>query len=111
MGLTPYTINSVVPQLHLGDIFRRVVPYLLIELALLIVIILVPDNALWLPGRIVKPTHHGTPSPTRTRARGSAAEQHGRLSDTVVLLLDRDAPHQRPAPRLQESRVSRERPF
>ncbi len=53
VGLNLYTMKSVVPELDLGDIFRGITPYLLIEGALLAVMIAVPGIATWLPGVLV----------------------------------------------------------
>jgi tripartite ATP-independent transporter DctM subunit len=52
VGLNLYTMKSVVPDLDLGAIFRGIVPYLIIEAALLAVMIAVPGIATWLPGLI-----------------------------------------------------------
>lgn len=52
VGLNLYTMKSVVPSLDLADIFRGIVPYLFIEAALLVVMVFVPDIALWLPERV-----------------------------------------------------------
>jgi tripartite ATP-independent transporter DctM subunit len=52
VGLNLYTMKSVVPELDLGDIFRGIGPYLLIEAGLLAVMIAVPGIATWLPGLI-----------------------------------------------------------
>jgi C4-dicarboxylate transporter DctM subunit len=50
VGLNLYTMKSVVPQLDLGDIFRGIAPYILIEGALLGILIAVPKIATYLPG-------------------------------------------------------------
>jgi tripartite ATP-independent transporter DctM subunit len=49
VGLNLYTMKSVVPDLDLGEIFRGIMPYLLIEATLLAVMIAVPGIATWLP--------------------------------------------------------------
>lgn len=51
VGLNLYTMKSVVPELDLSDIFKGVVPYLVIEIALLVLMVFVPDIALWLPNQ------------------------------------------------------------
>ena len=52
VGLNLYTMKSVVPELDLSDIFRGIVPYIVIEAALLAVMIAVPGIATWLPSVI-----------------------------------------------------------
>lgn len=49
VGLNLYTMKSVVPGLDLGDIFRGVAPYILIEGALLGLLIAFPQLATFLP--------------------------------------------------------------
>ncbi|WP_109472055.1 TRAP transporter large permease [Ornithinimicrobium cavernae] len=51
VGLNLYTMKSVVPDLDLADIFKGVVPYIIIEFALLLLLIFVPEIALWLPNQ------------------------------------------------------------
>ncbi|RIK14852.1 MAG: permease [Acidobacteria bacterium] len=51
VGLNLYTMKSVVPELDLADIFRGVVPYIIIEFLLLILLVVVPEIALWLPAQ------------------------------------------------------------
>ena len=51
VGLNLYTMKSVVPQLDLADIFKGVVPYIIIEFALLLLLIFIPEIALWLPAQ------------------------------------------------------------
>lgn len=50
VGLNLYTMKSVVPELDLGDIFRGITPYILIEAALLGILIAIPEIATYLPG-------------------------------------------------------------
>jgi TRAP-type C4-dicarboxylate transport system permease large subunit len=52
VGLNLYTMKSVVPQLDLADIFRGVTPYVVIEMALLGILIAVPEIATFLPGQL-----------------------------------------------------------
>lgn len=49
VGLNLYTMKSVVPQLDLKDIFRGVLPYLLIVTLVLIAVIVFPGLATFLP--------------------------------------------------------------
>jgi len=49
VGLNLYTMKSVVPQLDLKDIFRGVLPYLLIVTLVLIALIVFPGLATFLP--------------------------------------------------------------
>jgi tripartite ATP-independent transporter DctM subunit len=49
VGLNLYTMKSVVPSLDLGDIFRGIPPYLLIEVAVIAAVIAVPELATFLP--------------------------------------------------------------
>lgn len=49
VGLNLYTMKSVVPELDMGEVFRGVAPYLLIEAALLGLLIAVPSIATFLP--------------------------------------------------------------
>ncbi len=50
VGLNLYTMKSVVPELDLGEIFRGVAPYIAIEVALLALLIAVPEIVTFLPG-------------------------------------------------------------
>jgi tripartite ATP-independent transporter DctM subunit len=52
VGLNLYTMKSVVPELDLADIFRGIAPYVLIELALLGILIAVPELATFLPEQL-----------------------------------------------------------
>jgi TRAP-type mannitol/chloroaromatic compound transport system permease large subunit len=40
------------PQVTMADIFRAVVPYVALSLALLVMIIMFPSVATWLPARL-----------------------------------------------------------
>ena len=53
VGLNLYAMKSAVPSLALGDIFRGVVPYLVIDAGVLAVMVVVPGIATWLPGVMV----------------------------------------------------------
>jgi tripartite ATP-independent transporter DctM subunit len=50
VGLNLYTMKSVVPELDLADIFRGIAPYVAIEGLLLIIMIVFPQIATYLPG-------------------------------------------------------------
>ena len=49
VGLNLYTMKAVAPYLDIGDIIKGSLPYVAIEFAVLSVVILVPQIALWLP--------------------------------------------------------------
>lgn len=49
VGLNLYTMKSVAPELDLRDIFRGITPYLLIEMGLLVVMVMFPELATFLP--------------------------------------------------------------
>ena len=50
IGLNLYVIQGIVPDVTLGQVFRGVVPFLLSDLAHLLLLILFPVMVLWLPG-------------------------------------------------------------
>jgi tripartite ATP-independent transporter DctM subunit len=50
VGLNLYTMKSVVPELDLADIFRGIAPYVAIEGLLLIIMLIFPQLATFLPG-------------------------------------------------------------
>ena len=50
VGLNLYTMKSVVPELDLADIFRGIAPYVAIEGLLLVMMIVFPQLATFLPG-------------------------------------------------------------
>ncbi|MQA63137.1 MAG: TRAP transporter large permease subunit [Actinophytocola sp.] len=53
VGLNLYAMKSVVPDIPLGQIMRGVVPYIILELTLLMVMVAVPGIATWLPSQLV----------------------------------------------------------
>ena len=53
VGLNLYAMKSVAPDIPLGQIMRGAVPYIVIEFALLMVMIAIPEISTWLPGKIV----------------------------------------------------------
>jgi len=50
VGLNLYTMNSVIPELELGEILKGTMPYILVDLAVLLLFLFWQDLALWLPG-------------------------------------------------------------
>lgn len=53
VGLNLFAMKSVVPDIPLSDIIRGVIPYIIIEFCLLMVMVVVPEIATWLPSLIV----------------------------------------------------------
>lgn len=49
VGLNIYVVNSVAPDIHIEDIFRGIVPFILMDLVLLIILILFPKIATFIP--------------------------------------------------------------
>lgn len=52
VGLNLYTLKAVVPTLRLEEIIRSVVPFVLVQFALLIMFVLFPSISLWLPNLV-----------------------------------------------------------
>lgn len=52
VGLNLYTLKAVVPTLRLEEIIRSVVPFVLVQFALLMVFVLFPSISLWLPNLV-----------------------------------------------------------
>lgn len=50
VGLNVFVLKTVMPDVPLGTIFRGVVPFILADIVRVILILLVPGLALWLPG-------------------------------------------------------------
>lgn len=50
VGLNLYTLKAVAPQLKIEDIIRSVVPFVVIQFAVLTLFVLIPGLAVWLPG-------------------------------------------------------------
>lgn len=50
VGLNLYTLKAVAPVLAIEDIIRSVLPFVLIQFAILTLFVLVPGLAVWLPG-------------------------------------------------------------
>ena len=53
VGLNLFAMKSVAPDIPLSDIIRGVIPYIIIEFCLLMVMVVVPEIATWLPSLIV----------------------------------------------------------
>ena len=53
VGLNLFAMKSVVPDIPLKAIIRGVIPYIILEFALLMVMVWVPEIATWLPSKIV----------------------------------------------------------
>nr|BFE38218.1 TRAP transporter permease [Actinomadura rugatobispora] len=51
LGLNVYVAAGSVPRVKLGEAFRGVVPFMVMELLLIVLLFLVPALATWLPGR------------------------------------------------------------
>ncbi len=61
-GLTPpvgfnlYVVKSIVPEdVTLADIIRGAIPFVVVELVFLIILVIFPQLALWLPHKVMKP--------------------------------------------------------
>ncbi|TRW95302.1 TRAP transporter large permease [Paracoccus sp. M683] len=50
VGLNLYTLKAVAPVLAIEDIIRSVLPFVLLQFAVLTLFVLMPELALWLPG-------------------------------------------------------------
>ena len=50
VGLNLYALKGVCPQLHVEEIIRSVVPFVVVQFAMLMLFVLVPGLSLWLPG-------------------------------------------------------------
>ncbi len=49
MGINVFVIKSMTPHVSLGEIYVGVIPFVVAQIILLVLIVLVPDLALWLP--------------------------------------------------------------
>jgi TRAP-type C4-dicarboxylate transport system permease large subunit len=49
MGINVFVIKGMTPNVSLGEIYIGVIPFVIAQIILLILIVLVPDLALWLP--------------------------------------------------------------
>jgi len=52
VGLNIFIIRAQMPDIALGDIFRGIVPFLFAHLALVLLLIMFPALALWLPSKL-----------------------------------------------------------
>lgn len=52
VGLNIFIIRAQMPDIALGDIFRGIVPFLFAHLALVVLLIMFPALALWLPSKL-----------------------------------------------------------
>jgi TRAP-type C4-dicarboxylate transport system permease large subunit len=50
VGLNIFVIRAQMPDIALGDVYRGVAPFLMAHFALIALVILFPQLALWLPG-------------------------------------------------------------
>ncbi|MFV0301854.1 MAG: TRAP transporter large permease [Paracoccus sp. (in: a-proteobacteria)] len=50
VGLNLYTLKAVAPVLAIEDIIRSVIPFVIIQFAVLTLFVLMPEIAIWLPG-------------------------------------------------------------
>ena len=53
VGLNLFAMKSVAPEIPLSEIIKGVIPYIILEFALLMVMVGVPEIATWLPSVIV----------------------------------------------------------
>jgi TRAP-type C4-dicarboxylate transport system permease large subunit len=49
MGINVFVIKSMTPHVSLGEIYVGVIPFVVAQIILLVLIVLFPDLALWLP--------------------------------------------------------------
>jgi C4-dicarboxylate transporter DctM subunit len=54
VGLNLFVINTIVPDSKLGEVYRGVLPFIVLMLVFLVVLYLFPSMATWLPGMMVK---------------------------------------------------------
>lgn len=52
VGLNLYTLKAVAPMLKIEEIIRSVVPFVLVQFAMLMIVVLFPNLVLWLPNAI-----------------------------------------------------------
>jgi C4-dicarboxylate transporter DctM subunit len=50
VGLNLFVINTIVPDSKLGEVYRGVLPFIVIMMLFLVVLYLFPTMATWLPG-------------------------------------------------------------
>jgi TRAP-type C4-dicarboxylate transport system permease large subunit len=54
LGILVFLLHRLAPSIPIGTIYRGVVPFLAADLLVLIILIVAPDIALWLPHAIAK---------------------------------------------------------
>ena len=52
VGLNLYTLKAVAPMLKIEEIIRSIVPFVLVQFAMLMIVVLFPNLVLWLPNAI-----------------------------------------------------------
>ena len=52
VGLNLYTLKAVAPMLKIEEIIRSIVPFVLVQFAMLMIVVLYPNLVLWLPNAI-----------------------------------------------------------
>jgi TRAP-type mannitol/chloroaromatic compound transport system permease large subunit len=85
VAMSAYYLRNVVPQWTLGTIYKGMADYMVIQIFVLLVLLLYPKIALWLP-HVVRYGGEGRPRPPFSHARrrpGSAC----RLGRPVVIRL------------------------
>ncbi|MEO3416287.1 TRAP transporter large permease [Roseovarius sp. CAU 1744] len=50
VGLNLYALRGVAPMLEVDEIIRAVIPFVVVQFAVLMVFVLIPELSLWLPG-------------------------------------------------------------
>ena len=50
VGMNIFVIRAQMPDIDLGDVYRGIVPFLFADTALVVLLVLLPGLALWLPG-------------------------------------------------------------
>ncbi len=50
VGINVFAMSIMVPDIPMADIFRRIVPYFFLMLFMIVLLVLFPQLALWLPG-------------------------------------------------------------
>jgi tripartite ATP-independent transporter DctM subunit len=54
VGFNVYVIKSIAPEVPLEEVFRGVMPFIIMELVVLGLLVLFPEIALWLPSKVLK---------------------------------------------------------
>lgn len=53
VGINVYVIKGVAPEIPLNDIFRGILPFLVMEVIVIAILIIFPEICLWLPNRMI----------------------------------------------------------